>query len=195
MIHESADVAPDVVLGVGTKIWHHVHVREGVHIGENCILSKGVYIDRGVRIGKNVKIQNYASVFHGAIVDDGVFIGPYACISNDRFPRAVNPDGSLKIDADWTVRTVHIEKGASIGAGAIILPGKVIGTWALVGAGAIVTKDVPAHGMVHGNPARLVGLVCSCGRPFPNLEQQTIICGNCKRKTTVPDDTFKLLKR
>jgi UDP-2-acetamido-3-amino-2,3-dideoxy-glucuronate N-acetyltransferase len=163
-IHPTAEVAPDAIIGAGTRIWHQAQVREEVRIGEECIIGKGVYIDRGVILGNRVKVQNYASLYHGAWIDDGVFIGPYACLANDKYPRAIRPDGRRKGPDDWTVGTIRIGYGAAIGAHATVLPGVTIGPWALVGAGAVVSRDVPAHGLVVGNPARLIGFVCACGR-------------------------------
>ena len=151
-------------IGAGTRIWHHAHIREHSVIGEHCIIGKDVYIDVGVKIGSNVKIQNGALIYHGAALADGVFIGPQACLTNDRIPRAITPDGHLKAESDWSVGCIDVRYGASIGAGAIILPDVVIGEYAMVAAGAVVTGHVPAHGLVMGIPARLVGYVCSCGQ-------------------------------
>jgi acetyltransferase-like isoleucine patch superfamily enzyme len=162
-IHPTADVSSLARIGEGTRIWHQAQVRERAQIGESCIIGKGVYIDSDVVIGNRVKIQNGASVYHGATVEDGVFIGPHACLTNDKLPRAITPTGTLKQDGDWIVGKILIQYGASIGAGAIILPGITVGRFALVGAGAVVTKDVVAHALVVGNPARLMGYVCLCG--------------------------------
>ena len=165
-IHCTADVSTEAAIGPGTRVWHQAQVREGVHLGANCIVGKGAYIDFGVTIGDNVKVQNGVYVYHGVTVEDGVFLGPGAILTNDKLPRAINPDGTLKADADWEVSPILIRRGASIGAGAIILPGVTVGEFAMVGAGAVVTHDVPAHGLVYGNPARLRGYVCRCGRPL-----------------------------
>lgn len=153
-IHPTAEVSPKAKIGQGTLIWHQAQVREGVVIGKNCILGKGVYIDFDVKIGNNVKIQNYVSVYHGATIEDGVFLGPYVCITNDKYPRAINPNGSLKKESDWEVGKTLIKQGASLGAGSIILPGITIGKWAMVGAGSVVTKDIPDFGLVYGSPAK-----------------------------------------
>jgi UDP-2-acetamido-3-amino-2,3-dideoxy-glucuronate N-acetyltransferase len=162
-IHVTADVSDQAKIGAGTAIWHQAQVRAGASIGSNCILGKGVYVDAGVTIGGNVKIQNYVSVYHGVVIEDGVFCGPHCVFTNDKAPRAVNPDGSLKKDDDWAVSTTLVRQGASIGAGATIVCGVTIGRWAMIGAGAVVTRDVPDHGLVWGNPARLRGFVCRCG--------------------------------
>jgi acetyltransferase-like isoleucine patch superfamily enzyme len=163
-IHHTAEVSADAQIGEGTQVWHQAHVREGASLGRNCIVGKGVYIDFGVQIGDNCKLQNGAMVYHGVELQDGVFVGPCAILSNDRFPRAINPDGTLKEDADWRVGHTLVKRGASLGAGSIVLPGLTIGAFALVGAGSVVTKDVPDMGLVIGNPSRLAGYVCRCGR-------------------------------
>ena len=163
-IHPTADVSTEAFIGPETRIWHFAQIREGARIGSNCIIGKGAYIDFDVQIGNNVKIQNGASIYHGVTIEDGGFVGPHVCLTNDEAPRAITPDGHLKQDADWEVGKILVKHGASVGAGAVVLPNVTIGRFALVGAGAVVTKDVPDHGLVVGNPARLVGYVCKCGR-------------------------------
>ena len=184
-IHPTADVSPRAVLGDGVRIWHEAQVREGAVLGRNCILGKGAYIDFGVQIGDNVKIQNRASVYHGVTIESGVFIGPHAIFTNDRLPRAVNPDGSLKSDDDWELGKILVREGASIGAGAIIVAGVTIGRWAMIGSGSVVTRDVPDYGLVYGNPARLHGYSCPCGQ---GLEQQSSglwKCPSCGREIII----------
>ena len=161
--HPTADVSSDASIGEITKIWQRCQVREGAVVGRNCILSKGVYIDSGVHIGNSVKLQNGISVYHGVTLEDGVFCGPHCVFTNDRWPRAINPDGTLKRVDDWTVTATLVRTGASIGAHATIVCGVTIGRWAMVGSGAVVTHDVPDYGLVYGNPARLHGFVCPCG--------------------------------
>jgi len=168
-VHSSADVSPQAKIGAGTKIWHQAQIREGACIGQHCIIGKGAYIDSNVTIGNRVKIQNGAFVYHGATLEDGVFVGPHACLTNDHLPRAITPDGKLKGDEDWEVGRTLIQYGASVGAGAIVLPGVNVGRWAMIGAGAVVTKDVAAHALVVGNPARLIGYVCACGHRLTEL--------------------------
>lgn len=162
-IHPTADVSNQAEIGRGTRIWHQAQVREGACLGHNCIVGKGAYIDFDVQIGDNVKIQNGVSVYHGVTIEDGVFMGPHACLTNDKLPRAVNPDGSLKDADDWVVSPILVREGAAIGAHAVVLPGVTVGCWAMIGAGAVVTRDVPDYGLVWGNPARLHGFVCPCG--------------------------------
>ena len=178
-IHPTADVSAQAVIGGGTRIWHQAQVRERARVGDNCIVGKGAYIDFDVIVGSNVKIQNGAYVYHGTTVEDGVFIGPGVVLTNDQLPRAINPDGSLKSDDDWKVSPVLIQRGASIGARAVVLPSVTVGEFAMVGAGAVVTRDVPAHGLVYGNPARLHGYVCCCGRPLTKVENSKWKCEVC----------------
>ncbi len=162
-IHETADVDEEARIGAGTSIWHQTQVREGARIGRNCIIGKGSYIDAGVVLGDNVKVQNYVSITHGVVLEDGVFCGPHCVFTNDKRPRAINPDGTIKAADDWTLSETRVRTGAAIGANAVIVCGITVGAWAMIGAGAVVTRDVPDHGLVGGNPARLMGFVCSCG--------------------------------
>ena len=184
VIHSTADISEHATIGSGTRIWHETQIREDVVLGEDCIVGKGVYIDFGVHIGRAVKIQNRASIYHGTSVGDCVFIGPHVVFTNDLRPRAINADGSVKRDDDWEVGETTVQYGASIGAGSIILPGLDIGRFALVGAGAVVTKNVPDYGIVVGNPARIVGYVCLCATKL-NVEDAWASCPACGRKYRV----------
>lgn len=183
-IHPTAEVSELAKIGENTRIWHYVQIRENASIGSNCIIGKDVYVDREVMIGDNVKIQNGAAIYHGVTLEDGVFIGPGACLTNDKYPRAITPLGELKGDEDWQVELTTVKRGASVGAGAVILPGVVLGRFSMVGAGAVVTRDVPDHGLVQGNPARLVGYVCTCGRALSTEEGERtpgrVTCASCK---------------
>ncbi|MEI8361415.1 MAG: acyltransferase [bacterium] len=158
-IHSTAEVSDKSTIGLNSKIWNLTQVREGVSIGSDCILSKNVYIDFDVAIGNNCKIQNNCSIYHGAIIEDGVFLGPHVVLTNDKLPRAINPDGSIKNATDWTAGKTVIKYGASIGAHSVVLPNVTIGRFAMIGAGSVVTKDVPDFALVYGNPARIVGYV------------------------------------
>jgi acetyltransferase-like isoleucine patch superfamily enzyme len=162
-IHPTAEVSADAQVGEGTRIWNVAQVREGARIGRDCILARGVYVDVGVVVGDRVKLENNVSVFEGARLEDGVFVGPHSALLNDRRPRAITPAGALKTRSDWEVCGVRLGEGASIGGGCTILPGITVGRFAMVGAGTVVTRDVPPHGLVVGNPGRLVGYVCVCG--------------------------------
>ncbi len=188
MVHETAQVHPRAKIGPGAKIWNWVQIREDAEIGENTILSKGVYIDSGVKIGKNVKIQNNVSVYHGVTIEDGVFVGPHVCFTNDKRPRSINPDGTLKGVDDWIVSPIVLKYGCSIGANSTITPGVTIGRFAMVGAGAVVTRNVPDHGLVVGCPARSVGYVCACGEKLVEkhgLHSVALFCSHCGRETIV----------
>ncbi|MBO3664975.1 acyltransferase [Microbacterium stercoris] len=165
-IVDSADVSPDAVIGGGSSIWHLAQVREGVVMGENCVIGRGAYIGTGVQMGDNCKVQNYALVYEPAQLGDGVFIGPAVVLTNDTYPRAVNPDGSLKSAHDWEPVGVTIEEGASIGARATCVAPVTIGAWATVAAGAVVVKDVPRYALVVGVPARRIGWVGEAGVPL-----------------------------
>jgi acetyltransferase-like isoleucine patch superfamily enzyme len=184
-IHPSADVSPQATLGPGTRVWHQAQIRERASLGANCIVGKGAYVDFDVQIGSNVKIQNGVYVYHGASVQDGVFLGPGVILTNDKLPRAINPDGSLKSDADWRVSPTLIQRGAAIGAGSVVLPGVTVGEFALVGAGSVITRDVPAHGLVYGNPARLHGYACRCGQALVQ-EQDAWFCADCDERFDLP---------
>jgi UDP-2-acetamido-3-amino-2,3-dideoxy-glucuronate N-acetyltransferase len=194
-IHPSADVSPKAKIGENTRVWHQVQIREGAKIGENCILGKGVYVDFDVVIGRNVKIQNGCFVFHGAALEDGVFLGPGVILTNDKNPRAINPDGSLKKDNDWEVGKTLIKRGASLGAGSIILPGVTVGEFAMAGAGAVVTKDVPPHALVVGTPARLIGFVCDCGARLGKGKKTgaviNAVCPKCAKIIPIPNALYK----
>src|SRR5699024_7924283 len=158
-IVESADVSPEAVVGTGSSVWHLAQVREHAKLGDNCIIGRGAYIGTGVVMEDNCKVQNYALVYEPARLADGVFIGPAVVLTNDTYPRAINPDGTQKSGDDWEPVGVTIERGASIGARATCVAPVTIGAWATVAAGAVVVKDVPSYALVAGTPARRIGWV------------------------------------
>lgn len=162
-VHPSADVAADATIGEGTQVWANVQIRPGAKIGQRCVIGRQVFIDLGVTVGSDVKIQNNAGLHEGVSVADGVFIGPHVVFTNDKVPRAVNPNGTLKSKDDWVVGRTDVHYGAAIGACAVVITGVTIGRWAMVGSGAVVTRDVPEHALVLGNPARVVGYVSAAG--------------------------------
>jgi UDP-2-acetamido-3-amino-2,3-dideoxy-glucuronate N-acetyltransferase len=172
-IHPTAVVEDGARLGAGAAVWHHAHVRSGAEVGAGTSLGKNVYVDAGVRIGERCKIQNNVSVYAGVTLEDEVFVGPSAVFTNDRYPRAVSPD--------WEVVPTHVARGASIGANATLVCGIEVGEWATVGAGSVVTRDVAAHELVVGNPARRVGWVCRCGRVVARGDEQPtdLRCQRC----------------
>lgn len=181
-VHPLAVVEEGAEIGEGTRIWHFAHIRKGARIGKNCNIGKDVYIDVDVEIGNNVKIQNGVSVYHGVKVEDDVFLGPHMTFTNDLYPRAFNEE--------WEVVPTLVKKGASIGAHATVVCGVTIGEYAMVGAGAVVTRDVPPFGLVFGNPARLKGFVCYCGRPLKEKvgeDGRHVIfrCSHCGREVKV----------
>jgi UDP-2-acetamido-3-amino-2,3-dideoxy-glucuronate N-acetyltransferase len=180
-VHPTAVVDPGSRIGPRTKIWHFTHVQSGARIGSDCVLGQGVYVGEGVQIGKCVKIQNNVSVFHGVRIEDGVFVGPHVCFTNDKYPRAINEDGSAKAGKDWIVESTVVKFGASLGAGATILCGLKIGRWALVAAGALVVSDIPDHGLVTGLPGRLVGYACICARKLVE-DGRHLVCPHCRRR-------------
>jgi len=177
-IHPTAEVSPKAIIGEGSRIWNQSQIREGAVVGKNCIIGKDVYIDFDVKVGDNVKIQNGAYLYHGLTVEDGVFIGPRAVFTNDVYPRAITLEGELKGADDWEVGPILVKYGASIGTGSIIIPNVTIGRFALVAAGAVVTRSVPDHGLVLGVPARLVGYVCKCGRKM-TPQGDAYFCEKC----------------
>jgi len=183
-IHPTADVSDKATIGAGTRIWNQAQVREGAVLGERCIVGKGAYVDKDVRIGDNCKLQNGVFVFHGFNLESGVFLGPGVMLLNDKHPRAINSDGSPKSEADWTVSEASIGYGAAVGGGAVVLPGVNVGRMALVGAGAVVTRDVPERAIVAGNPARVRGFACDCGHSLARQENgppNGYACAACSR--------------
>lgn len=169
-IAPSADVDETAQLGEGAAVWHLAQVRDHASLGAGCVVGRGAYVGSGVHVGRNCKIQNYALVYEPAHLGDGVFIGPAAVLTNDTYPRAVTPDSQLKSGSDWHAVGVTIHDGASIGANAVCVAPLTVGAWALVAAGSVVTKDVAAHALVAGNPARQLGWV---GRTARRLEPIT----------------------
>lgn len=181
-ISSTAIVAIDSSIAKSAKIWNYTQIRENVTIGESTIIGSFVYIDSNVRIGRNCKIQNRAMVYDPAEIQNGVFIGPGAILTNDHNPRAVKVNGEIKLEGDWAKEGVVIEKGASIGAGAICIAPVRIGAWAFVGAGAVVTKSVPAFAIVVGCPAKQIGWVGRHGIRLIKVSEDMYVCPKTKAK-------------
>ncbi len=187
-IHPLAVIDEGAQIGEGTKIWHFAHVRSTAKIGKSCNIGRDVYIDADVVIGDRVKIQNGVSVYHGVTIEDDVFCGPHMVFTNDMYPRAFS--------TSWTVSKTVVKRGASIGAHATIVCDVTLGEYCMVGAGAVVTKDVPPHALVVGNPARIIGFVCKCGQPLhretgKTSESVILHCEACDTDITIPLSDYK----
>ncbi|MET8407129.1 acyltransferase [Streptomyces sp. NPDC005195] len=162
-VQPSAQVDETAEIGAGSSVWDLAQIRDGARLGEGCVIGRGAYVGSGVRMGDNCKLQNYALVYEPAELGDGVFIGPAVVLTNDHNPRSVDPEGKQKRGGDWEAVGVKIADGASIGARAVCVAPIGIGRWAMVAAGAVVTKDVPDFALVVGVPARQVGWVGRAG--------------------------------
>lgn len=175
-VHTGAEVGADVVLGAGSVVWPLAQVREGARLGAGCIIGRGAYVGTAVTMGDNCKLQNYALVYEPAVLEDGVFVGPGAVLTNDFYPRAITPDGTLKRGADWEAVGVTVRHGASIGARAVCIAPVTVGRWALVAAGSVVTRDVADFSLVAGSPARHIRWVGKAGVPLEPVEEHLWRC-------------------
>jgi UDP-2-acetamido-3-amino-2,3-dideoxy-glucuronate N-acetyltransferase len=163
-IAESALVEEEVRIGQQTKVWNGAQIRSGAVIGDNCVIGRDVFIDHGVIVGNNCKIQNNAQLYSPCLLGDRVFIGPGVILTNDEQPRAVDFLGNLKTEKDWNPVRVEVREGASLGAGVICVAPIIIGRWSMVGAGAVVTQDIPDYALSVGVPAKRIGWVGKFGR-------------------------------
>jgi UDP-2-acetamido-3-amino-2,3-dideoxy-glucuronate N-acetyltransferase len=188
-VHPTASVEKGSSIGRGSKIWNYAHIREGAVLGENCNVGHCAFVDTEARIGDNVKIGNKVSIFKGVTIDSDAFIGPHVAFTNDKRPRSLG---------DWKLVKTCVKRGASIGTNSTILCGVTLGEGCMVGAGSVVTRDVPEHGLVYGNPARLRGFVCDCkGDAIKKSEKKgfvTLRCVDCGREFRLGKSSYKLLE-
>ncbi|UCC58374.1 MAG: N-acetyltransferase [Candidatus Bathyarchaeum sp.] len=190
-VEPTSVVDKGAIIGKGTRIWNFVHVRENAEIGKDCILADYVYVGRGVKIGNRVKLENRATVYEGVTIEDKVFVGPHVTFTNDLIPRSFS--------TDWKIHPTLVKEGASIGAGTVIVCGVTIGEYALIGAGSVVTEDVPPHALAYGNPARIRGFVCRCGKKLETEEKKKnyvlMKCLLCEEKCQVPVEDYAKIRK
>jgi len=190
-INPTAVVDKTAVIGEGTKVWHFVHVRENAEIGRNCVLGDFVYVGRRVKIGNGVKLENRATVYEGVKIEDKAFVGPHVTFTNDPYPRSFS--------TDWKVVETLVKEGASIGAGAVVLCGVTIGEYAMIGAGSVVTGDIPSHAMAYGNPAEVRGFACKCGKKLKEEEKKQkfvlMKCPICGESYKIPAENYARIKK
>jgi UDP-2-acetamido-3-amino-2,3-dideoxy-glucuronate N-acetyltransferase len=180
-IHKSSYIDSNVFIGDGTKVWHFCHIQKGAQIGKKCSLGQNVNISNNVKIGNGVKIQNNVSVYEGVELEDYVFCGPSMVFTNDLTPRSKYPKGT-----EGYKKTL-VKYGASIGANATIICGNIIGKWAMIASGAVVTKDVSDYALVAGVPAKQIGWVCECGEVL----KDGFLCKKCGRKYDLEEGKLK----
>ena len=190
-VHPTAVVDKTAIIGDGTKVWHFVRVRENAEIGRNCVLGHSVYVGRGVKIGNGVKLENRANIYQGVKIEDEVFVGPHVTFTNDPYPRS--------FDTGWRIVETLVRKGASIGAGSVVVCGVSIGEYAMIGAGSVVTNDVPSHALAYGNPAEIRGFVCKCSRKLKEEEKKRdfvlMKCLRCGEKFRIPTENYAKISR
>ena len=190
-VDPTAIVEDEVSLGGGTKVWHFVHIMQDAKIGKNCIVADYVYVGRAVNIGDNVKLENRATIYEGVTIEDDVFVGPHVTFTNDLHPRSF-----IK---DWKILPTHIKKGSSIGARTVIVCGTTTGKYAMVGAGSVVTENIPVHALAYGNPARIRGFVCRCGKKLETIKEEKkhvlMSCPACNTKIMIPSQDYARIEK
>ena len=207
-VDASAEIEPDVLVGSGTSVGTRTRIESGAQVGADCVIGRDVFIDAGVELGDRVQVHHGAQLHRGAVVGTGVLIGPGAILTTDRYPRAVTATGEPAPAADRPVVPTTLADGCSIGAGAVVVAGVAIGSWATVGAGAVATRDVPNHALVVGSPAHRIGWVCACGarlvdskgdpmaaEPGRYAAHQELICPSCGRTYAYVADAETLEER
>jgi len=190
-VHPTAVVDKKATIGDGTKVWHFVHVRENAEIGKKCVLGHSVYVGEEVKIGNGVKLENRATVYRGVKIEDKAFVGPHVTFTNDPYPRSFS--------TEWKIVPTLVKEGASIGAGAVVICGITIGEYAMIGAGSVVTKDIPSHAIAYGNPAEIRGFACRCGRELEKEEEKRefvlMKCPFCGEKFKIPAETYAKIRK
>ncbi|PVX23123.1 MAG: N-acetyltransferase [Candidatus Bathyarchaeum sp.] len=190
-VDPTAVIDDGVILGDGTKVWHFVHIMSGARIGKNCVVADYVSVGRGVTIGDNVKLENRTTVFEGVTLEDNVFVGPHVVFTNDLYPRSFNKD--------WKTVSTKVKQGSSIGAGSTIVCGVTIGEYSMIGAGSVVTCDVPSYALAFGNPARIRGFVCTCGRKLEvtkkNEAYVLMTCSACAEEFKIPNEDYSKIEK
>lgn len=193
-VHPTAVIDKTAIIGDDTKVWHFAHVRENAEIGRDCVLGDFVYVGKGVKIGNEVKLENRATVYRGVKIEDKVFVGPHVTFTNDPYPRSFS--------TSWKIVETLVKEGASIGAASVVVCGVTIGEYALIGAGSVVTEDIPSHAVAYGNPAEIRGFVCKCGR---KLKKETrarkkkqdfvwMVCLICGERYKIPAENYARIK-
>ena len=189
-VHHLA-LSENEAIGAGTRIWAFAHVMDGAAVGTDCNIGEGVFVESGAVVGDRVTLKNQVLVWNGVTLEDEVFVGPGVLFTNDARPRSSRMPAvrdRYERDENWLLTTL-VKRGASIGAGAVILPGVVIGSYAMVGAGAVVTRDVTAHRLIMGNPARPVGWVCVCGSRLKECDTSLeVVCSDCRTRFRIDSD-------
>jgi UDP-2-acetamido-3-amino-2,3-dideoxy-glucuronate N-acetyltransferase len=190
-VEPTSIVDESAVIGDGTLVWNFVHVRENAKIGKNCVLGDYVYVGRRVKVGNSVKLENRTTIYEGVTIEDDVFVGPHVTFTNDLTPRSFS--------TDWKIRSTHVKEGASLGARTIVVCGVTIGEYAMIGAGSVITENIPAHALAYGNPARVRAFVCKNGRKLEAQEKREkhvlMKCPVCKEKCTIPLEDYEKIRR
>jgi len=190
IVPHTSVVDKSALIGEGTRVWNFVHVRENAEIGKECVIADYVYVGRGVKVGNSVKLENRATVYEGVTIEDKVFVGPHVSFTNDFFPRSLS--------TEWKILQTHVKEGASIGAGTVIICGTTIGEYSLIGAGSVITRNIPPHALAYGNPARIRGFICRCNRKLETKEKKKAYilmkCQVCQEYYKIPMEDYARIR-